>query len=152
PDVSGNYDIRLHTQDLAVMSPSAKPAGDVQLTGKLGYRNQANRSLLRSVTLNGQVASDALSAASSSRRIELRKVHGQYQLANGSFRANGIVADLLGGQINTDIEMRNLDTTPISRVHAALRNISLPAAQRIAQQPELNRVTVTSALSGTATA
>ena len=152
PAVSGTYDIRLHTQDFAAMSPSARPAGDVRLNGKLGYQNQANRSLLRSVTLNGQVASDALSAASSGRHIELRKIHGQYQLANGSFRANGIVADLLGGQINTDIEMRNLDTTPISRVHAALRNISLPAAQRIAQQPELNRVTVTSALSGTATA
>ena len=152
PDVSGTYDIHLHTQDFAAMSPSARPAGDVRLTGKLGYRNQANRSLLRSVALNGQVVSDALSAASSGRHIELRKVHGQYQLANGSFRANGIVADLLGGQINTDIEMRNLDTTPTSHVQAAVRNISLQAAQRMAQQPELNRVTVTSALSGTTTA
>jgi translocation and assembly module TamB len=152
PAVSGSYDIRLHTQDFAAMSPSARPAGDVQLTGKVGYQNDANKSLLQNVALDGQIAAEALSAASSGRRIELRKLHGRYQLANGSFRANEIVANLLGGQISTDVEMRNLDATPTSRVHGALRNISLQAAQRMARQPELNRVTVTGNLSGMANA
>jgi translocation and assembly module TamB len=152
PAVTGTYDIRLHTQDFAAMSPSARPDGDVRLIGKLGYQSQANRSLLRSVTLNGQVASDTLSASSSGRRIELRKLHGQYQLADGSFRTNGIVADLLGGQISTDVEMRNLDTTASSRVRTVLRNISLQAAQHLAQQPELNHVIVVGSLSGTANA
>src|SRR5437879_13780385 len=53
PAVSGTYDIRLHTQDFAAMSPSARPAADVRLNGKLGYQNHANRALLPSVTING---------------------------------------------------------------------------------------------------
>jgi translocation and assembly module TamB len=152
PAVAGTYDIRLHTQDFAAISPSTRPAGDVRLMGKLGYQSQANRSLLRSVTLNGQIAADVLSAVSSGRHIEVRKLHGQYQLANGSFRANDIAADLLGGQINTDIEMRNLDTTPTSRLRVALRNISLQAVQHMAKQPELNPVVIVGSLSGTANA
>ncbi len=107
PDVSGTYDIHLHTQDFAAMSPSARPAGDVRLTGKLGYRNQANRSLLRSVALNGQVVSDALSAASSGRHIELRKVHGQYQLANGSFTSPSAREIPVNGAIHADYDGRN---------------------------------------------
>ena len=152
PAVSGAYDIRLHAQDFAAMSPSARLAGDLRLTGKLGYQNQTNKSLLRSVTLNGQMASEALSAISSGRRIEVRRVHGQYQLANGSFHASGVVADMLGGQINTDVEMRNLDTTPTSRIRTELQNISLQAMQHLAQQPELTRVAVRGTLSGTTTA
>jgi translocation and assembly module TamB len=152
PAVSGSYDIRLHTQDFATMSPSAKPAGDIQLTGKLGYQNQMNQSLLRCVTLDGQIASEVLSAATSGRRIELRKLNGKYQLSNGSLRANAVVADLLGGQINTDVEMRNLDRTPASRVRASLRNISLRAAQRVAQQPELDHVAVIGSVGGTVNA
>jgi translocation and assembly module TamB len=148
PTVSGRYDVRLHTQDFAAMSPSARPAGDVLLTGELHYKNDKNQPALRNATINGQIAADALSAISSGRRIELRKLHGNYQLAKGSFHANGIVADLLGGQISTDAEMRNLDATPTSRVRATLRNISLRAAQRLAQQPELNRVTVIGNLDG----
>ena len=152
PTVSGSYDVRLHTQDFAAMSPSARPAGDVLLTGELHYTDDKSRPALRNASLAGQVASEAITAVSSGRRIELRKLHGKYQLANGSFRANGLVADLLGGQINTDVEMRDLDTTPTSRVRATLHGISLRDTQRIAQQAELNRVSLVGNLDGTVNA
>jgi translocation and assembly module TamB len=152
PVVSGNYEVRVHTQDFAAMSPSAKPAGDVLVTGKLQYRNVENQPALRNASIDGQVASEVLSAVSSGRRIELRKLRGNYQLANGSFRANGVIADLLGGQISTDVEMQNLDTTPSSRVRATLRDISLPTLQRLAQQPELNRAQVMGSIGGTVNA
>jgi len=152
PVVSGNYEVRVHTQDFAEMSPSAKPAGDLLVTGKLQYRNVENQPSVRNVAVEGQIASEILSAVSSGRRIELRKLHGKYQLSNGSFRANGVVADLLDGQISTDVEMRNLDTTPSSRVRATLRDISLPALQRLAQQPELNRAQIMGSIGGTVNA
>jgi translocation and assembly module TamB len=149
PAISGDYNIRLHTDDFAAMSPAARPSGDVVLIGKIGYQNNEARSALRNAMVDGQVASDVLSAAASGRQIEIRKLRGQYRLADGTFRANGVSATLLGGQINTDLEMRNLDQTPASRVRAALRNISLSAAKRMAQQPELNRVALLGSLNGT---
>jgi translocation and assembly module TamB len=148
PRVSGTYDVSLHTQDFAALSPSAKPAGDVVLAGQLHYQNDPNQPALLNAALDGHIISEELSAVASGRRIDVRKLRGNYQLANGAFHATGVVADLLGGQINADAEMRNLDTTPSSRISAELRNISLQAAKRVAEEPELNRVTVTGDLSG----
>src|SRR6266568_288747 len=39
-------------------------------------------------------------------------------------------AELLGGRISADVEMRNVDATPTARVRTALHNISLQAAQQ----------------------
>jgi translocation and assembly module TamB len=152
PNVSGEYDIQIHTQDLAAMSPSVKPAGDVLLSGKLHYRSKNNQPLLRSLAIDGQIGSEALSAVSSGRRLDLRKLWGKYQLANGSLRANRVEAELLGGRVSTDIGIQNVDSTPKVRVRASLHNISLQAAQRAIRQPELNRISILGTLDGTADA
>jgi translocation and assembly module TamB len=152
PAVAGDYDIRIHTQDLAAMSPTAKAAGDVSLTGKIHYQNENNRPLLRNIAVDGQIASEALSAVASGGRIEVRKLQGRYQLANGTLHAQGVEAEMLDGRINADVDMRNLDTTPSSRVRAALHSISLRAAQRAVDRPELKSVAVSGILDGTAEA
>jgi translocation and assembly module TamB len=152
PAVTGDYDIRIHAQDLAALSPTAKTAGDVLLTGKLHYQNEGNRPLLRSIAVEGQIASEALSAAASAGRIEVRRLQGKYELANGSLRAHGIEAELLGGRISADIEMQNLDTTPSSRVRGAVHSISLQAAQRAIDRPEIKDIAISGTLDGTAQA
>ena len=62
PVADGGYQIHIHTQDFAAMSPQAAPAGDIALTGQLHYRAVGNEPLLRNISINGKVASDALSA------------------------------------------------------------------------------------------
>jgi len=37
---SGEYNIRLHGEDLAAMSAPVKPVGDVSLTGNIHYQNE----------------------------------------------------------------------------------------------------------------
>jgi uncharacterized protein involved in outer membrane biogenesis len=152
PTVAADYDIRVHAQDLAALSPTTKTAGDVVLIGTLHYHGENTRPLLRSVAIEGQVASEALSAVASGSRIEVRKLQGKYQLANGALRASGIEADLLGGRIVGDVDMQNIDTTPSSRVRAALHGISLYAAQAIADRPELKKIAISGILDGTAEA
>jgi len=152
PIVAGEYDIRVHTQDLAAMSPAAKTAGDVSLTGKIHYQNQSNQSFLRSVALEGQIASEGLSAVASGGHIDVRRLQGRYQLANGNLRAYGVEAELLDGRMNADVEMKNIDTTPSSRLSATLHSISLRAAQRAVDKPELRRVAISGILDGTAEA
>ena len=49
PTADGDYQIQIHTQDFASMSPQAAPAGDVELSGKLHYQPNGNEPFLRSV-------------------------------------------------------------------------------------------------------
>jgi translocation and assembly module TamB len=152
PAVAGDYDIRLHAQDLAAVSPGTKTAGDISLVGTIRYQNKSNQSFLRSVVVEGNIGSQALSAVYSGTRVEIRQLHGRYRLIDGALHANEIEAELLDGRIHADFDMKNLDTTPSSRVRATLRSISLIAAQRALKKSELNRVAVSGILDGTADA
>jgi translocation and assembly module TamB len=149
PLADGKYEIRMHTQDFAAMSPSAKPAGDVLLNGKLHYQSSLNTPLLRSISVEGEVASEVLRAAASGTAFEARKLQGQYQLANGTLRLSGVNFQTLGGDIRASAEIKNLDTTPQSHVRASLNNISLRAAQETLRQGTLNSARLSGGVSGT---
>ncbi len=152
PAVAGDYDIRLHAQDLAAISPRTKIVGDISLTGKIRYQGEGNQSFLRSLAVEGNIGSEALSAVSSGKRIEMRQFQGRYQLIKGTLHANDIEAELLDGRIHAELDMKNFDTTPSSRVRATLRGISLRAAQQVVNKSELNRVAVSGIVDGTAEA
>jgi len=151
PVVVADYRVNLHAPDLNAMS-SLKAAGDVAVSGNMHYQYDKNRPPLRSVVVTGVIESDALSAASSSGRLEVRRLQGKYELANGSFKTDGLKAELLDGQVEANVHVRDLDRTPTSRVQAALRNISLQAAQQAARSAAGSQVSVSGVLDGTADA
>jgi len=144
PVADGNYQIRIHTQDFANLSPSARAEGDVALTGELHYQAVAGQPLLHNLSVDGRIASQTLAAAASGRHVELRKLEGEYQLAGGNLKISNLSVESLGGRVVANAEMNNLDATPESRVHASLQNISL----RVLQQLSGTQTTGT-ALSGT---
>ena len=149
PTLAGEYEMRIHTQDFAAMSPTIKPAGDLSLTGEIHYQNGNNKPLLRSVAIAGQIDSSGLSAASRDGRLDVRNLQGHYQLANGSFQAKDLEIETLGGRIRTEVEIQHLDATPVSRVQAALHSISLKAAQQSIRHPGAKQVAVSGTLDGT---
>jgi translocation and assembly module TamB len=148
PRLSADYRIRLHTQDFAAMAQGANPAGDVMLVGKIQVPNINGASLVRVITTDGVFLSDAFSAVASSGRIEARKLHVNYHLANGSLRANGIGLEALGGIIQAEVGVQHLDATPSTQVRANFRNISLQAAQRMFNRPELKQVALSGLVDG----
>ncbi len=152
PTAAADYAVHIHTQDFAAFSPSAKPNGDVMLTGKLNYENAPYRSLLRSVAITGKLSSEQLSALTSNGRIEMRRLAGTYNLANGTLRAPAIKADSLGGQLRAALEMKDLDTTPVTHVQAALRSISLHILQQSVRGSDLKQVALLGTLDGNADA
>ncbi len=152
PVADGNYEVRIHAQDFAGMSPSAKSAGDVFLTGKLHYQSAEKGPLLRGVSTKGQIASKVFSAAASEATVELRKLQGRYQLANGTLRISDISLETLGGTITSDVEIQHLDEIPSSRIRASLHGVSLRAAQQTLHRRELKDTVVSGALNGTAEA
>jgi translocation and assembly module TamB len=150
PTLEGDYDIRIHTQDFGAIAPALTPAGDVSLSGKIRYHGASDQPLLRSVSIDGHFASEALEAASSEGRVELRRLQGRYELANGTLQAHNIGAELLGGQINADVNIQHLDSAAVSRIRASLKGISLQAAEQAIRRPELKPVALLSRLDGTA--
>jgi translocation and assembly module TamB len=149
PNADGSYEIRIHAQDFASMSPDVSPSGDLILSGKIHYQNAANQPLLRCVSIDGQLASDALAASSSQGRLDLRKLQGRYELRNATLHARNVAADVLGGRVTTDVDIEHLDTTAVSRIRTYFRGISLQAAGRAARRPELQRVNLVGTLDGT---
>src|SRR5579863_1171309 len=150
PALEGDYDIRIHTQDFASMSRTLTPAGDVSLSGRIRYQGTSDQPLLRSVSTDGHIASGALEVASSEGRLELRRLQGRYELTNGSLQAHNISAELLGGQINADVNIEHLDTTAVSRIRTSLKGISLQAVEQAIRKPELKPVALLGRLDGTA--
>ena len=67
PVADGDYRIQIHAQDFGSMAQTASPAGDVELNGKFHYTQVAGQPFLRNLTIDGQVASDALSASQAGR-------------------------------------------------------------------------------------
>src|SRR5882762_1701192 len=149
PTVEGDYEIRIHTQDFRQMSPAVTPAGDVTLSGKIHYRC-SEQPFLRCLSVDGQVASEAIAASSSQGHLDLRKLQGRYQLANGTLQARNIGAQLLGGRVNADLTIQNLDATAASRVRMSLVGISLEAAQQAIRTPDAKTVSLMGRLDGTA--
>jgi translocation and assembly module TamB len=152
PIADGDYQIQIHTQDFARMSPGTAPAGDLLLRGNMHYKELGNEPVVRSVSVRGELASEGLTAAASRSKLELRKLQGQYELAGGRLQVKNLSAESLGGRITAAVDVNNLDTTPDSRIRVGLQSISLRALQQTLRRQELNAASVSGRLSGTAEA
>jgi len=145
PVVDGDYEIRIHTQDFAGMAPSLSPAGDLALNGRFDYHASDNQPLLRSISTDGQIASDRFAAMVSRRRLEVRRVRGAYRLDQGNLEIRDLSLESFGGRIVAAVDMKHLDRTPDSAVRASLERVALnPLQQFFAPQTR-----ETAALSGT---
>jgi translocation and assembly module TamB len=152
PKVSGNYNILVHTLDVAALSGGGAVAGDFSMSGRLSYQGMPNHPLLRDVVLDGQVSSETLRVTSPQGRVELRKLNGGYQLANANLRISDFAVDLLSGQVNADLSVQNLDSFSSSRLHASLRGISLQAAKTALKSISATAVPLIGTVSGNAEA
>jgi translocation and assembly module TamB len=150
PVVAGDYNIRMDAIDFASMAPAHKPAGDLLLTGQIHYRSIPHQSALRGLTVDGEIASESLSAVAAGGRVSARKLRGSYQLADGALRARNIEFDFLGGHLNADLSVQYLDATPSLRARASLHNVSLRDVQQALV--EVKQIAVSGTLNGTADA
>ena len=152
PTADGDYQIQIHAQDFAAMSAGVSPAGDVVISGSLHYETIAGQPLLRSISVNGELASKVLTAVASGSRVELRNLQGTYQLADGNLELKNFDMESLGGRIVANAAIKHLDATPDSQIRATLRNISLTAIQRALRTGPLGGAVLTGTLGGSAEA
>lgn len=152
PTADGDYQIQIHTQDFAAMSPGVSPAGDVVVSGKLHYQPIEGRPLLRNISVDGELASKALTAVASGSRVELRNLQGTYQLADGNLELKNFDLESFGGNIAANASIKHLDATPDSQIRATLRGMSLTAIQRALRTGPLGGAVLTGTLGGSAEA
>ncbi len=150
PVVAADYNIRMDAIDFASMAPAHKPAGNLLLTGQIHYRSIPNQSVLRGLAVDGEIASESLSAVAAGGRVSADKLRGSYQLADGALRAKNVEFDSLGGHLNADLGVQNLEATPSWRARASLHNISLREMQQALVA--VKQVAVSGTLNGTADA
>jgi translocation and assembly module TamB len=149
PTVNATYDVLIHTQDFESLSPAATPSGDALLTGKLHFANQPNQAAIRAMSVDGNIQSLELQVTSREGRLAIRKLDGDYHLADGKLRAHTVAGELLNGQVTTDVTITNIDTSAASNIHTVLRHISLEAARQAVRRSDVRKLPVTGALDGT---
>ena len=149
PAIEGRYDLRIHAQDFSGMARPVSPTGDVSLVGRIHYQGSDDQPLLQGLLLDGRIASEEISAASSQGRIDLRRLQGQYQLANGTLLAHDLTFEVLGGKLLTEIKLEHLDSTVAAQVRAKLQGISLQSAQQAVRQARIQNLSLTGRLNGT---
>jgi translocation and assembly module TamB len=148
PVADGNYEIQLHAEDFANLYPTLRSAGDVTLRGKLQFKQSASASLVRSISTNGQIASDSLAAAVSGRRVDIRHLKGTYNLAEGNLQIRELSLESLGGKIIASVDMKRLDTRPDASIQSALKDISLRDIQRALRTQEIPGASLSGSLNG----
>lgn len=152
PVADADYRLRIHTEDFRTMSGSVSPKGDVFLDGKIHYQAAGNEPFLRTLSVDGRLASEALLAAASGRRVEVRNLQAGYVLRNGNLEVPTLSANVFGGTVTAEARVTHLDSTPEASIRSSLDKISLRAIQNIAGPQALPTVSVSGTLSGKAEA
>jgi translocation and assembly module TamB len=147
PVVEGNYNALIDAHDLRSFAPAYRPSGDLSLAGEIRYHDVAKQSLLRNLAVDGEMASESLSAASADHRIAVSNLRGSFRLADGTLRAGGIRFDTLGGSLNADLNVQNLEASPSGELRTRMHGISLQALQRTLRA-NIKQVAVTGTLNG----
>jgi translocation and assembly module TamB len=146
PRFDGSYNVLLHTQDFAGLMKPAKPAGDLALAGGIHYQS-SDQPVLLNVALDGQLNGGELKVISPEGHIEFRSIRGRYQFARGNLQARDLAVNLLKGQLTGDLSIQHMDATPVSRLHASLRGISLDARESL-NAPSFQRLPLTGKVDG----
>ena len=132
PNVDARYDATIDGMQAGqiLQSPSI-PTGQVRATGSLHYQQSANRSLLESLMLSGDLSSRQLNVKSASVRTQITNLLAHYSLANGDVTLRDLKLNLLGGQLTGFGTMSNIGGDSHTKVNANLRGVSLADLKRL---------------------
>jgi translocation and assembly module TamB len=148
PTVEAKYNIAIDARDFASLIPAYRPSGDLSLAGHIRYRNVTGEPISRCVAVDGQFAGESLAGIIGVRRIRVSRMRGSFQFANGTLQAKWIRLDTLGGSLNADLKVRNLDSVPSGQLRASLHGISLEAIERMLSQ-SVKQVALAGTMEGT---
>jgi uncharacterized protein involved in outer membrane biogenesis len=133
PKVNGTYQASMDSADLEQMLQSATlPSGFMRLVGSAQFQSDPNKPLLETLSLDGNMNSNALRVHTATINTELRDISAEYRLHGGNIEIHGLRAQAFGGTLTGSYSMSDLVAAQQSELHAVLRNASLAAIQTMA--------------------
>jgi translocation and assembly module TamB len=131
PVVQANYDITVDGDELArILRNRSVPTGQIRTTGLIRYQEAANRTLLESLTVNGDLSSRRLTVKTRAAQARAENIAAHYSLAGGELTLRDLFADLLGGTVKASGTVSTGGDHPHSKIEATLRGISLADARQ----------------------
>src|SRR5579859_2786706 len=132
PSMNGSYRIVLHTEDVRrVLKNPSLPLGVITVSGSLVYQNIPGRSALETVVSKGELNCPQLLLETPALRGTVYHVSGAYDIANANLSAHNLHADLLGGQLNANLNVHDVAVKRVSSLRASLKGISIQDAARV---------------------
>ena len=131
PQVQANYVATLDgSQFRKILQNPTVPAGLIRASGSIAYQEAANRTLLDTVLLQGDLTSRQLDVQTPQLRSQIRDIAAHYSLENGNATLKDFRAALLGGVLSSSGTMSNIDGNSQSKFVASLRGIQLAEVNR----------------------
>jgi translocation and assembly module TamB len=126
PRVQAHYAATLDAgQFRKILNNPSLPVGLINASGEVGYEEIANRSLLDTVVVKGDLNSKQLDVQTPDVRSPIRDIAAHYTLENGDAMLADLRASLLGGVLTSTGKMSNIDGNTHSNFKASLRGIRL---------------------------
>ena len=131
PQVQANYVATLDgSQFRKILQNPALPVGLIRASGSIAYQETANRTLLDTVLLQGDLTSRQLDVQTPQLRSQIRDIAAHYSLENGNATLKDFRAALLGGELTSSGTMSNIDGDSRSKFNASLRGVQLADVNR----------------------
>jgi translocation and assembly module TamB len=126
----GSYEAVVVASDLQrILKDTSLPGGTVSLAGQIHYRADANRPLLETVSLTGNVTSPELAFTTPSLKTKVRDLYAHYTLTHGDAEVSDIRARVMGGTVSGRLTIRDVTGAAVARLQASLQDLSLEQAQ-----------------------
>jgi translocation and assembly module TamB len=143
------YDAQVEMRDVVrILKDSTVPAGNVRLAGLLNYQNRRDLPALKSVRLAGTVSSGELQVTTNGIRTVFRNLRAQYVLEDGNATVQGLQAQVLGGNLDGALTVRDLLGSQQGSLRVSLHNASLDRALELDHALSGNRAVREARLSG----
>jgi len=141
PKVTGKYQAALDTGELRqILKDATLPVGVVKLVGSAEFQSDPNKTVLETLTLDGNMNSDAIKIHTTTIDTQVRDVSAQYALQKGDMSLRDLRARLLGGTMDGTFTMHDIAGAQQSELHAVLHNVALSDIQTLANSSTRQQV------------
>src|SRR5262249_1951771 len=149
PRMHASYEASIDTGQVRQLTQnSSLPSGVVRFVGSMQYQTEANRALVDTLSLDGNLTSSSLQLHAATSNTEVRDLSAHYILAKGNVDVQEIRAQAFGGNVSGAMTIRDIMGSMQSEAHATLNKVDLAKIRNVMGSSSLQPV----ALSGTADA
>ncbi|HWR16319.1 MAG TPA: translocation/assembly module TamB domain-containing protein [Terriglobales bacterium] len=153
PKIEAEYTALIDSGEFRqILKNPTLPVGLIDVNGKVQYVAQPNRPMLDVITVEGSLASRGLQLRTPTVRTEVRNIGANYILRNGNVEVRNLHANVLGGDLNGTLTMRDISGASKSQLSATLRSVSLAGLKTAISNPAIQKVGLSGSVNAKANA